>query len=347
MLNENKIPSNQIQGLVMEFVNYISSQDKTNRVYFSDYMNEWLERRKTKVQTTTYQEYVRINNKYIVPYFKDLNIFIDEVSAKDIDKYYAYLSSIGLSNNTILKHHANIHNALKMAVIDGLIDRNVADLVELPKKVKFLSGFYTQEEMQQLLNVLSGSRMETPVILACILGLRRSEVIGLMWDCVDFKTNTVQIKRKVYYNRDKKIDTVSPLLKNKSSYRTLVMPNVLATYLKNLKIVQQKNIKTKKNYCKDYIGFVNVDEDGYRIRLNYLSSDFPKLLKKTNLKVIRFHDLRHSCASMLLAMGFGMKELQEYLGHSDYTTTANIYAHLIHDTKQQIAQKINTAFHQL
>lgn len=342
MVTKN-ITNNQIQGLVLDFVKYISTSDKINRVYFSDYMAEWLERRKTKVQTTTYQEYVRINNKYIIPYFSKKLIYLDEITAKDIDKYYAYLSSRGLSNNTILKHHANIHHALKLALIDGLVTTNVASLVELPKKVKFLSSFYTLEEMKQLLQLISNTKFQTPVILACILGLRRSEVIGLKWDCVDFKTNTIQIKRKAYYNRSTKEDIVSPVLKNNTSYRTLVMPTILSNYLKRIYIEQEQN-KKKKNYCKDFIGFVNVDENGVRIRLNYLSSDFPKLIKKSSLKVIRFHDLRHSCASMLLALGFSMKELQEYLGHSDYSTTANIYAHLLVDSKQQIANKLDKAF---
>lgn len=95
-----------------------------------------------------------------------------------------------------------------------------------------------------------------------------------------------------------------------------------------------------RSYCKDYIGYIFVDELGHLLKPDYLSKAFKKLLIKNELRIIRFHDLRHSCASLLLKNGVIMKAIQEWLGHSHYSTTANFYAHLEHDSKKDSANTI-------
>lgn len=127
--------------------------------------------------------------------------------------------------------------------------------------------------------------------------------------------------------------------KNKSSLRTLPLIPEIRDRL--LEIKGQQEVYKKlcgRCYNKEYLGYLCVDEVGNILRPNYISESFPKLLKANGMRPIRFHDLRHSCASLLLANGVPMKQIQEWLGHSDFSTTANIYAHLDYSSKLSSAQ---------
>lgn len=127
--------------------------------------------------------------------------------------------------------------------------------------------------------------------------------------------------------------------KTKSSLRTLPLVPPIRDRLLTLKGEQETYRRLcGKCYNNDYLGYLCVDEVGNIIRPNYVSEQFPKLLKSNGLRVIRFHDLRHSCASLLLAHGVPMKMIQEWLGHSDFSTTANIYSHLDYASKVSSAE---------
>lgn len=131
----------------------------------------------------------------------------------------------------------------------------------------------------------------------------------------------------------------SDTTKTKSSMRTLPLVPVFRERLRTLKREQVENRRLcGRSYCPDYIGYICVDEMGNLIQPNYISTAFRKLLENNGLRSIRFHDLRHSCASMMLANGVAMKQIQEWLGHSDFSTTANIYAHLDYNSKLSSAE---------
>ena len=127
--------------------------------------------------------------------------------------------------------------------------------------------------------------------------------------------------------------------KTKSSMRTLPLVGSFAEYFKEVKAAQEVNKKVCGNcYNYEYDGYVFVDELGDLMRPEYLTSYFPQYIQKHGCKRMRFHDLRHSCASLLLANGVPLKQIQEWLGHSDFSTTANIYAHLDYTSKLSSAK---------
>ena len=246
--------------------------------------------------------------------------------------------------NSVIHYHANIHKALKYAVKLDMIPVNPADKVERPKKEPFIGSFYDADEMKTLLEACKGTKLEMPIMLAAFYGLRRSEALGLKWDAVDFDRNTITIKHTVTEcSVDGKLILVrQDRTKTKSSTRTLPLVSAVRDRLLELRAEQDENGRLcGKSYIKDYDGYICVNEIGDIIKPGYDTNSFGKLLTENGLRKIRFHDLRHSCASLLLSNGIPMKQIQEWLGHSDFSTTANIYSHLEYSSKLISADSIS------
>ncbi len=283
----------------------------------------------------------------IVPYFKATGVTLTELKATDIQAFYMEQLK-RVKPNFVIHYHANIHKALKYAVKIEMIDSNPADKVERPKKNRFVGSFYDSEEVQKLFEAAKGTKLEIPIFLGAFYGLRRSEALGLRWDAIDFQNNTITIKHTVTScNIDgKRIQVAQDSAKTKSSMRTLPLVGSFREYFREVKAAQELNKRVCGNcYNYKYDGFVFVDEMGERMKSHYLTCSFPDFLERHGLKRIRFHDLRHSCASLLLANGVPLKQIQEWLGHSDFSTTANIYAHLDDSSKLSSAQAMVDGIH--
>ena len=304
-------------------------------ILFADYMLHWLEIAKSTIELTTYSSYQNSVQNIIVPYFRKKKLRLSELTAKDIQEFYIEQLK-RVSASSVIHYHANIHKALKYAVKMDMINYNPADKVERPKREKFTGGFYSSEEINRLIESTSGTALELAVLFGSFYGLRRSEIVGLKWDAIDFKNNTLIIRHIVTTcNIDGKSTTVAKdRTKTKSSLRTLPLVPVFREKLLAIKEKQEANqALCKRSYNKKYLDYIYVDELGELIKPGYITTTFPKHLDKQNMRKIRFHDLRHSCASLLLANGVPMKQIQEWLGHSDFSTTANIYAHLDFNSK--------------
>lgn len=265
----------------------------------------------------------------------------------DIQEYYNILFSDGLSANSVIHHHAIIRKALDYAYKMDIIPNNPADKVQRPKKEQYIGSFYNENELNELFEKSKDDPLNLIIRMASYYGLRRSEILGLKWDAFDFDNKTITIKHTVTIGRiDGKRQIYSKdRTKNKSSYRTLPLIDDIADRLLEFKGQQEyfKKAFGKSYYNKDK-EYVFVKPDGKLTRPDYVSEHFKNLLKNLGLRHIRFHDLRHSCASLLLAKGIPMKAIQEWLGHSNFSTTANIYAHLDSNSKQLSAQAITSAF---
>ena len=304
-------------------------------ILFADYMEKWLDIIKSSVAVPTFASYSTTVKKIVAPYFREKEVTLKNLTAKDIQEFY--LRELErVSASSVIHYHANIHKALKYAVKIDLIDVNPADKVERPKKDRYVGSFYDADEVNALFDVAKGTKLELPILFGAFYGLRRSEAIGLKWDAIDFDQNTITIRHTVTScDLDgKRILVASDTTKTKSSMRTLPLVPFMRERLLALKEEQQENRRLcGRSYIKDYLEYVCVNEIGDLIKPHYVTESFPKLLKANGLRHIRYHDLRHSCASLLLANGVPMKQIQEWLGHSDFSTTANIYAHLDYSSK--------------
>ncbi len=304
-------------------------------ILFADYMEKWLDIIKSSVAVPTFASYSTTVKKIVAPYFREKEVTLKNLTAKDIQEFY--LRELErVSASSVIHYHANIHKALKYAVKIDLIDVNPADKVERPKKDRYVGSFYDADEVNALFEAAKGTKLEFPILFGAFYGLRRSEAIGLKWDAIDFDQNTITIRHTVTScDLDgKRVLVAADTTKTKSSMRTLPLVPFMRERLLALREEQKENRRLcGRSYIKDYVDYVCVNEIGDLIKPHYVTESFPKLLKANGLRPVRYHDLRHSCASLLLANGVPMKQIQEWLGHSDFSTTANIYAHLDYSSK--------------
>lgn len=318
--------------------------DLSSDMLFADYLLEWLEIAKGRLAVATYSSYAAMIKKPVGPYFRQRNLTLRELEARHLQMFYSEMLR-KVKPNTVIHYHAIIHSALKYAVKTDMLVQNVADKVDRPKKNSFQPVFLSAEEMQKMFEALRGTKLELPVLVAAFYGFRRGEVLGLKWDAIDFERGTISVIRTVTTITldGKQTEIEQQSAKTKSSLRTLPLIGSFREYFLQVKEAQEMNKQVCGNcYNYEYDGFVFVDELGERMRANYLTSAFPKFLEDHGLRRMRFHDLRHSCASLLLANGVPLKHIQEWLGHSDFTTTANIYAHLDYKSKITSAQAMET-----
>ena len=206
-----------------------------------------------------------------------------------------------------------------------MIRSNPADRVERPRKEKFKSEIYSGEELEQLFKAIQGDPSEFGVIMAAFYGLRRSEVVGLKWDAIDFENKKISIQHTVVTAKvnGTLTEIARDKTKTKSSCRTLPLIPACEQMLNKMKKEQEQNRKVcGKSYCTDYLDYIYVDPMGKRIRPDFLSQHFPDFLVSHKMKRIRFHDLRHS----------------------DISTTSNIYTHLDFSSKVSSANAIVSIF---
>lgn len=313
-------------------------------ILFTDFLLKWLRVAKSTVKLTTYASYEMMATRIIIPYFETLNIKLKELTTEDIQEFYsAQLERV--SANTVIHYHAVIHRALKYAVKIKTIQSNPAVNVERPRKEKFIGSFYDKKEINTLFDIIQGHPLEVAIKLAAFYGLRREEIIGLKWTAIDFENSTLTIQHTVTECNlnGKHIEVASDTAKTDSSLRTMPL---VADFREMLLAKKEKQEHYRKlcgrSYCKEYLDYIFVNEMGERWKPSYLSDGFKRILEQNDLRRIRFHDLRHTCASLLLANNVPMKKIQEWLGHSDFSTTANIYAHLDYQSKISSAEAMLT-----
>ena len=316
-----------------------------SNMLFSDYMKVWLEIIRSSVETTTYASYAAMVNRSIVPHFEKTGITVKNIQPMDLQNYYNKCLKT-VTSNTVLHRHRLLHKALKYLVQLDIIPTNPSDKVIPPKRTKYIAEYYNQDDLKNLFEAIKGHPMELLIKMTAYYGLRRSEVVGLKWKAIDFNANTLTIKHVVTaVNLDGKRTIVkADRAKTKSSLRTLPLIETIKEDLLALKKQQSLNKKLcGREYSHENDEYVFVDAVGRLFNPDSVSANFKKILTDNDLKVIRFHDLRHSCATLLFANDVPMKLIQEWLGHSDIGTTANIYSHVDFKSKMMSASVITGA----
>ena len=317
--------------------NLIDENNVKSNIILADYFEKWLPKAKNKVKPNTFRTYNGNMNNHIIPYFRERKIRLQQLCPIDLEDYYEYLKKQGLSATTIKHHHQNISSALSDAVHDKLIIYNPASSAKSPTPTKFKAKFLTPKQLEQLMILIKGTVIELPVQLCSIYGFRRSEVLGLRWEYIDFDNRTLTVSETLQQHTggDYVDDT-----KNESSWR--ILPLTQQAY--NLLLFHKKKQKERSKIMGEYYNksdYVCTWADGRIISPNYLTKNFHKILQQSDLPMIRLHDLRHSTASNLIEEKVSIVNVANWLGHSNPTTTLNFYSHINQEQKKNVANVID------
>ena len=310
-----------------------------------DYLVSYLKRVEPELQKNTIVSYRSMTNGKIRRYFQRRpQLTVGNLKPQDIQDFYQSLFADGVVANTVIHYHALLRRAFQQAFKEERIDANPFDRVGRPKKNKFHGENYTQEELLTLLHLARGDVIYPAILLAGAMGLRRSEALGVRWSRIDWEKRTVLLDTKIVEYRENGKKKVEPVeeMKNKSSRRTLPLPDPVVEMLQVQK--EHREVYRKMfqgSYNAQYLDYVCVNQLGELLRPSYVTDHFRELLEKYGLRHIRFHDLRHTFASLLINQDVPLINVSNFLGHSDLSTTANIYAHLDKASKQASAVVIS------
>lgn len=331
--NTKRKAKEMMQQIIAQWQTEIDKTERAASPPFTAYLSLFIKRLESKQRKATtiksYQDYI---DCHIKP--KLGNVPIAELTLSDLDYFYEeYLKTH--SPNSARRVHVVIRGAIKEAIRDGYFQYNIADYVELPAKLKFTgAAVYSEAEVNTLLGKAKeeGEPIRAAVVLAVCYGLRRSEIIGMRWQDIDFERNTLTVSNTVVQNGNIRIEAEQT--KTKKSHRTIGLLPITIPYLKELKKKQEENkVQTDKLVAW---------EDGRNMRPDYITRKVEQLMKKCGLKVIRLHDLRHTAIS-LLAPYVSPEQLKDFFGHENISTTFDIYLHVLDDRKKATSTAMNEA----
>ena len=302
-----------------------------DKITVSEYLDYWYsEYCEKKLAKSTYESYKRNINKHISSHIG--NITLSKLKPLDLTNLYNNLENL-LSAKTILYIHKIIHKALGQALKWELVTRNVADCVTPPTPEKYVAIVLDEQEVQILLKEFKNTDIYIAVLIAVGAGLRRGEILALTWDCVDFVNKTLLINKSAIPTKNE-LTLKKP--KTNHSIRQVSISDTIISELQELKYKQniQKRF-LKNNYINNNLVFCK--ENGEYYSPTKLNHTFKHIIDSLNIPKIRFHDLRHTHASLLLNMNVNFKAISERLGHSTIGITLDTYSHVYDATNKQIA----------
>ena len=321
---------------------------------FSNYCDYWLEHKKQSLEITTYEGY-EIRIKHIQEYFEPKKTALSKVTSRDIKLLYEYLlregnrskykKDKGLSERTVKEISLLVKAVFRDPVVFGDIPNSPAENIEVPKKRRTnvkKGTFIDSNDLKYLKAAVKCHILAELILITLVYGLRRSEVLGLRWSAINFEKNTLEINHTVV---KVKKQTAKDTAKTEASYRTYPLSEYTTELL--LKVKERQDLYRKllgKEYHES--DYVFTWQDGRCFSTDYITKTFKKIVKKEeNLSSeLTFHDLRKSCVSMMVEDGYNVKEIQEWVGHTDVKTTLDIYAKVKETRKNYIAVNMGEKF---
>lgn len=325
----------------LETNTFVNPEKITLGEYLSRWMVDYVE---LNLSPKTIEGY-RVNiERHIIPVIG--NIALQKLQPIHIQQFYCTKlqngrldGKGGLSPKSILYIHRNLREALNHAVKIQLIQRNVADAVEVPKQKVFRANYLDEIQISELLKSFEKLDIYIPVLLAVGLGVRRGEALGLQWKDIDFETKTISIIRSL-------LPSKSGLIfhdpKTEHSHRKIIASDSIMFALKKHKEYQESYIKLLGKAYKNH-DLVSCLNDGTPINPASFSHSFSKALEANKIQHIRFHDLRHTNATLMLKHNIPAKVASERLGHSNIGITLDLYSHVMKEMQEDAANKLDIA----
>lgn len=307
---------------------------EVGEVPFDEVVRHWMTRKHSEVAPSTFEGYEHITAR-LLPYFRKLDLTMDEISPTVLESYCEFLSDAGLSANTVQHHLTLIKSVFNDEIRNGAPILNPVKCVKAPRVETFQGETLSVEQIGQLFRLFEGDPIEDIVRIGVIYGLHRSEILGLRWSDTDFETGTLQIRHKVAEVRinGKRQLVRSNDLKTEASRRAFPLSADIRQRLEHRQAQIAQNRADSRRYSQSDAAYIFVDANGKLLSPEYITDHFRWKIAHSDLPRVRFHDLRHTCATLLLHEGCSLREIQSYLGHASYLTTTR-YAHIDAHSKE-------------
>lgn len=302
------------------------------KLILSEYMKEWLEDKKTKVRPSTHQTYKWLVEKHIIPAIGHFEMV--KLTPLIIQQLYnRMINENVLSDENIQKIHTLINDALKRAERWGMITKNVAALVDRPKASKKEIHVWDIDEVKTFLSYAESERLYPAFHLALTTGMRQGEILGLRWKDVNFHEHSLHILQTLSHDGK----TLSIGTKTRAGMRRIDLPAETVDVLQNhKKLIEQEKEDADDIYQNNDL--VICTTIGTPVSPSNLSRTYRAIIKRSGLSPIRFHDLRHTHATLLLKQGVNPKIVAERLGHADIRITLDTYSHLLPSMQKETAR---------
>lgn len=295
----------------------------------ADYLAEWLEEvAAPRVRPTTLRSYRDSISRYVVPGLGRKRL--GALTARDVRQFLAALSRDGVGERTAQYAHATLRAALEDAVREELIARNVAKLVKAPRPEKREPEPLSVDQVRTLLKATRGHRLYALFVVVAVLGLRRSEVLGLRWEDVDLNRGVLHVRRSL-----QRVSEGLVLLptKTRRSARSVPLPPFVVRVLRAHRATQDAERIALGPRWPD-LGFVFTTPVGTPIDPRNCTRIIQTEVQRAGLPAVRLHDFRHGCVSVLLALGVPPRTVMEIVGHATLEMTMNVYAHVSLEDKR-------------
>jgi len=307
-----------------------------SKVSLSKFLDEWLVVAKTSVRPNTYQQYSQVVHQHIIPVLGE--IVLRDLRPDHVQSLYTNKLANGVSPNTTRMIHAVIHRALNHALKLGLTYRNVADSVTRPKVVRKEMKTLNDYQVRQLIQVAESEQMRLLLWVAVVTGLRQGELLGLKWSDLDWTSRRIQVQRQVQRRKGDGLVFCEP--KSASGRRVIVLGKSTIEKLREYKNNQLKERILLGEKWQDY-DLIFPSPIGTPFDPSNVLKAYKDCLKRAGLPNLRFHDLRHSAATLMLQQGVNPKIVSERLGHSDISLTLNTYSHVLPPMQEEAAEKMD------
>ena len=303
------------------------------KLALGEYLVQWLEGYKVAIRLKTYHRYRGLVDKYIIPHIG--NLILNDIHPLNIEKFYGDLLDAGVGPRNVRHIHAVLHRSLEKAVGYGLILRNPAHGVTLPKYKPAEMQVWDESQVVVFLVGAEGSRFKSLYHLAVTTGMRQGEIFGLKWSDLHWNCGTIQVQRQVQYVPGQGRSFQEP--KTRAGRRTIKLGEGTLHSLRLQKETQRILIAVAGERWVDH-DLIFPNKVGNPLDPSNLRLDFNRIIAETSLPKIRFHDLRHTAASLMLNHGVPSIVVSRILGHSKPSTTLDIYGHLYHEMQGEAAK---------
>jgi integrase len=310
----------------------IISERETVATFLTRWLAEVVE---PSVRPKTYASYESLCRVHLIPALGRHRL--SKLEPVDVQQFLTVMTNAGLSPRSVAYCRAVLRRALGQALKWGLLARNVATLVDPPRAHRTEIQPLTPAEVRVLLGGLHEDRLEALYTTAIALGLRQGELLGLRWQDIDFAARTLAVHQALQRVKGE-FTFVEP--KSSHSRRTLALPDFVVTALEQHRRRQLADRLRAGALWQD-AGLVFMTMIGTPLDGNNVTHGFQRTLVRLGLRRQRFHDLRHCCASLLLAQGLALVDVKDTLGHSQISVTADFYGHLYPEQRREVARRMD------